>query len=343
LIEAADADTVDEEAYWSLEARLHDFGFRGCTSIEQSVIGGAAHLLNFTGGDTMSAAYYVQFHLNNGKPVGNAIPATEHSVMTAWKTEKEAIRRMISRFGIMVFACVMDSYDYTHALEKVLPSIAAEKVEAGGFMVIRPDSGDQVETILMGLRAAEKVFGSDMNKKGYKVIRGAGVIQGDGVSLTSLASILAAVKEAGFSAQNVAFGMGGGLLQKVNRDTLSFATKLSHITYDDGEARDLMKTPKTDGGKQSLPGEFAVCRDASGIPIVYPKTDGADKANLLRVVYDHGKVTQWDDFDTVRARVAETWSALPKNADNISQALKDKVRIVLQKQKEILQLQYAST
>lgn len=175
------------------------------------------------------------------------------------------------------------------------------------------------------------------------MIRGASVIQGDGVSLTSLASILAAVKEAGFAAQNVAFGMGGGLLQKVNRDTLSFATKLSHITYDSGEARDLMKTPKTDGGKQSLPGEFAICRDASGVPIVHPKCDISDKANLLRVVYDHGKVTEWDDFDTVRARVAETWTVLPKKADNISQSLKDKVRIVLQKQKEILQLQYAST
>ena len=28
--------------------------------------------------------------------------------------------------------------------------------------------------------------------------------------------------------------MGGGLLQKVNRDTLSLATKLSHIVYADG-------------------------------------------------------------------------------------------------------------
>jgi hypothetical protein len=34
--------------------------------------------------------------------------------------------------------------------------------------------------------------------------------------------------------QCVAFGMGGGLLQRVNRDTLSLATKLSHIVYQDG-------------------------------------------------------------------------------------------------------------
>jgi nicotinamide phosphoribosyltransferase len=73
-------------------SRLHDFGFRGCTSVEQSVLGGAAHLLNFTGTDTMPAAYYVQMHLNNGRPIGQSIPATEHSIMTAWKTEKVGYR-----------------------------------------------------------------------------------------------------------------------------------------------------------------------------------------------------------------------------------------------------------
>lgn len=59
-------------------SRLHDFGFRGCCTVEQSVLGGCAHLLNFDGTDTMSAAYYAQFHLNGGRPVGMSIPATEH-------------------------------------------------------------------------------------------------------------------------------------------------------------------------------------------------------------------------------------------------------------------------
>jgi nicotinic acid phosphoribosyltransferase len=73
---------------WSLDSRLHDFGFRVCTSVEQSIIGGTAHLINFTGSDTLSASWYAQFKLNNGKPVGSSIPATEHSIMTAHKNEK---------------------------------------------------------------------------------------------------------------------------------------------------------------------------------------------------------------------------------------------------------------
>ena len=53
-----------------------------------------------------------QFELNGGEPVGASIPATEHSVMTAWETERAAIENMIVRFGDGLFACVMDSYDY---------------------------------------------------------------------------------------------------------------------------------------------------------------------------------------------------------------------------------------
>ena len=44
--------------------------------------------------------------------MGSSIPATEHSVMTAWHTEQAAIENMIDQFGGGMFACVMDSYDY---------------------------------------------------------------------------------------------------------------------------------------------------------------------------------------------------------------------------------------
>lgn len=43
--------------------------------------------------------------------------------------------------------------------------------------------------------------------------------------------------------------MGGGLLQRVNRDTMQFATKLCHIVYADGSQRDVAKMPKSDAAK----------------------------------------------------------------------------------------------
>lgn len=56
-------------------------------------------------------------------------------------------------------------------------------------------------------------------------------LQGDGIGLPEIKKISEAVIAAGYSASNVAFGMGSGLLQKLNRDTMSFATKLCYIEY----------------------------------------------------------------------------------------------------------------
>ena len=120
---------------------------------------------------------------------------------------------MMDTFGSGVYACVMDSYDYAQALTRLLPVVASKKLEKGGFLVLRPDSGDPVETVLMALRAARKVFGSTTNAKGYQVIHGCSVIQGDGVTYHTIRQILEAALAEGYSAQNIAFGMGGGLLQ----------------------------------------------------------------------------------------------------------------------------------
>lgn len=314
-----------------VEFKLHDFGMRGCTSVEQTVLGGVAHLINFRGTDTMSAAYYAQFELNGGRPVAQSIPATEHSVMTSWPTERDAILNMIEHFGQGPFACVMDSYDYRRALEEVLPTVVKEKESAGGYLVLRPDSGDPVEAVLMGLRAAERAFGAETNKKGYKVPRGVGVIQGDGINYATMKGILEAVLKEGYSAESVTFGMGGGLLQRVNRDTMSFATKLSYVRYANGTETDVMKMPTTDAGKFSLPGVLQVRRvGPQGAPTVFPagyEPPEAQGPNLLRVVYDSGPVAGAfvDDFDTVRARVGREWRALPRRHDPISPALRTKV------------------
>ncbi|KAI7836200.1 hypothetical protein COHA_009926 [Chlorella ohadii] len=320
LIAAAFERSVDGGASSPLlDSRLHDFGFRGCTCVEQSVLGGVAHLLNFVGSDTLSAAYYAQFALNGGKPVAQSIPATEHSVMTSWPSEREALSNMIAQFGDGVFATVMDSYDYhkacarASALNEVVPSVAAEKVAAGGFWVLRPDSGDPTEAVLAALRAAERAFGADVNGKGFKVPRGVGVIQGDGIGYSNIARILEAVIAEGYSAESVAFGMGGGLLQRVNRDTLSLATKLCHIVYADGSAVDTMKAPKTGPEKGSLPGVLAV-KLVNGVPTAFPAEDVAPEEDLL----------QWESFDELRARVEREWNALPPTADVLAPSLRAK-------------------
>lgn len=44
--------------------------------------------------------------------------------MTCWPTEAGAVLNMIEHFGTGCFATVMDSYDYTAALNQVLPGEA---------------------------------------------------------------------------------------------------------------------------------------------------------------------------------------------------------------------------
>lgn len=279
----------------------------------------------------MSACYYAQYYLNGGKPVASSIPATEHSVMTSWPNERQAMQNMIDHFGGdgKVFAIVMDSYDYNNALTRVLPSVAASHKKQGGTMVLRPDSGDPVECILSALKAGEANFPTKKNMKGFKVIEGMAAIQGDGINYHTVRDILDATRDAGFAASNVAFGMGGGLLQRVNRDTMSFATKLSYIVYKDGSSREVMKRPKTDGGKLSLPGILKVRRESGGKLFVEPRAvdEPYDAAtNELKVVYDHGPVAgAWDDFVTIRERVKAQWCITPKKHNPVGLPMQQRI------------------
>lgn len=133
--------------------------------------------------------------------------------------KQDAIHRLVDEYGSGIYSCVMDTYNYERAINDILPTARTKILDKGGLFVIRPDSGDILETVLMGLAAAEKIFGVTINKKGYKVLQHASIIQGDGVTVDNIETVIKKVMAAGYSAQNVAFGMGGGLLQ-VYFDTL---------------------------------------------------------------------------------------------------------------------------
>ena len=142
-----------------------------------------------------------------------------------------------------------------------------------------------------------------------------------------------AVMAAGFSVESVAFGMGGGLLQKLNRDTMAFATKLSFIIDENGEERDVMKRPKHEGSKTSLPGILRVVQaEQKGALKVLPATwnsqtkrSEGEGDSVMRTVWDHGPVAGcWDDFDVLRERVEQQWTDAPAVHDVVSSELKAK-------------------
>jgi nicotinamide phosphoribosyltransferase len=87
--------------------------------------------------------------------------------------------------------------------------------------------------------------------------------------------------------------------------------------------------PNIDPGVAMNPTGVLAVKRVRGVPTVFPADSGdvAPGEDLLQMIYDHGPVQGmvWDDFDTLRARVAREWDALPKNADNISAPLRAKV------------------
>jgi nicotinamide phosphoribosyltransferase len=228
-----------------LPFKLHDFGFRGVTCPEQAAIGGASHLVNFQGTDTTVGLVLARKFYKAQMP-GFSIPAAEHSTITSWGEENEvdAMRNMLEQYPDGFVACVSDSFDIYRACSDYWGTQLKDKVLArDGVLVVRPDSGDPPTVVNKVLDILGDKFGFETNAKGFKVLNPkVRVIQGDGIDFAMLDKILSAMKVNGWSADNIAFGSGGGLLQKLNRDTQKFAFKCSQVVIGD-ESRDVYKRP----------------------------------------------------------------------------------------------------
>ncbi|WP_150049226.1 MULTISPECIES: nicotinate phosphoribosyltransferase [Methylomonas] len=288
-----------------LDYKLHDFGARGVSSFESAAIAGLAHLVNFKGTDTLAAVLAAKRYYGVDEMPAFSIPAAEHSTITAWGREREAdaYQNMLDRFLApdKTVAVVSDSYDLWHALECWGTRFKRQIVESGGRLVVRPDSGDPVEVVLQTVQRLDHHFGAE-TVNGYRLLHPAvRVIQGDGVDIRSIERILHALKQAGYSADNVAFGMGAGLLQKLDRDTLKFAMKASAICIDD-TWHDVYKDPVTDPGKQSKRGRLALIRAESGRLHTVTESALGDRTNLLRTVYKNGTLLIEQNLSEIRQR-----------------------------------------
>merc|ERR1712106_356279 len=165
----------------ALPFMLHDFGYRGVSSVETAGLGGAAHLVNFLGTDTLAGIVVARESYGAGI-AGFSVPATEHSTMTTWgrEGEEEAIRSILSRINGGV-GVVVDSYDIWNVLNNILGKELKELIEAReGFMGVRPDSGEPTVVVVKVLNILGEKFGFTSNAKGFlpkylKVIQGGGI------------------------------------------------------------------------------------------------------------------------------------------------------------------------
>lgn len=281
--------------------KMHDFGSRGVTCQEQAILGGMAHLINFLGTDTLAGIWGARKFYDE-KIAGYSIAASEHSTMTmkGKDGEVEQLSRMIDQYGDQnIFACVSDQYDFFNACRNIWGGVLRDKVLAmKAMLVVRPDSGDPVECIVEGLKIFEEKFGCSINSKGYKVINKIRMIQGDGINENDVKNILEAVLKAGYSATNVGFGMGGGLLQKdINRDTQKMAFKCSWAMIN-GEQVNVYKDPITDNGKKSKKGKLMLALITDNQVRTLP--EGTSDIDLLQTIFENGEIKNYTTFNEIR-------------------------------------------
>jgi nicotinamide phosphoribosyltransferase len=292
----------------SIGFKLHDFGARGVSSMESSGIGGAAHLVNFMGTDNISSILFAREYYNAGV-AGFSIPAAEHSTITSWGRagEVKAYSNMVAQFGKpgALLAVVSDSYDIYEACRIWGTDLKQQVIDSGATVVIRPDSGDPVEVLPKMFNILGDTFGYTKNAKGYKVLNNVRLLWGDGINQLSIRSILGVVVDMnGWSADNLAFGMGGALLQQLDRDTQQFAMKCSAAEIN-GEWVDVFKDPITDRVKASKKGRVTLWTNGTGefVSSVDMPKQWADRGwtKALVPVFWDGTLEKEYSFEEVRA------------------------------------------
>ncbi len=247
---------------------VHDFGYRGDKTEEGAGISGVAHLLSFTGSDTVVAIPTAKqyYGADKGK-VMMSVPASEHSVMCSFgrEDELEAFRNMLRLYPEGIVSIVSDTYNVWDVLtdfaEKLKPEILARK----GKVVFRPDSGNP-EHIINGnpdstdmreragaIRLLDQVFGHDVNSLGYRTLNPkVGLIYGDAMYLERYERTLATMLAQSYAASELVIGVGG-ILRNFTRDSLGMALKATYVTIN-GKPREIEKDPVTDHKKKSHKG-----------------------------------------------------------------------------------------
>jgi len=301
---------------------LHDFGYRGTSSVESAGIGGSAHIINFLGTDTIAAIETAQEYYNTDNILAFSIPASEHSTITSWgeANEVKAMQNMLDSYPTGLVACVSDSFDIIRACKDYWGGELKDKIlQRNGRLVVRPDSGDPMQTLKQVFHILWDKFGGEINEKGFKVLHpNIRVIQGDGVNFESISEICDMMIEEGFSIENIAFGMGGALLQKVDRDTQKFAFKCSHIVIN-GESVDVRKNPieinengeRVQSFKKSKAGYLKLMskdEQNSVFEQMFTQEHSQDETgDLMVTVFENGVLLKEWTFEEIRERAQVTF------------------------------------
>ncbi len=299
----------------------HDFSMRGHAAFESALASGAAHLLSFTGTDTIPAIDWLEhFYGANSERelIGGSVPATEHSVMCTGgkETEADTYKRLLTEvYPKGIVSIVSDTWDFWKVLTKIIPDLKSVIMARDGKLVIRPDSGDPVKIICGDPEAVPgtpqhkgtiqllwETFGGTITSQGYRQLDShIGVIYGDSITIERCKAICQNLQEMGFASTNMVYGIGSYTYQYVTRDTFGFAMK-STFSRVNGEDREIFKSPATDDGvKFSAKGRLRVNGDLTLSEGVSEYEEGR---GLLQLVFQDGQQVNTTSLSEIRARLS---------------------------------------
>lgn len=304
----------------------HDFSFRGMFGVQAATMSGAAHLLSFTGTDTIPAIDFLEQYYNadsDKELVGGSVAATEHSVMCAggMENEMETFRRLIEDvYPQGIVSIVSDSWDFWQVMTDFTVKLKDKILARDGKVVFRPDTGCPVKVICGDPEAQPgspefkgaieclwQVFGGSTTAKGYKILDPhVGLIYGDSITIERAEAICEGLKAKGFASTNVVFGIGSYTYQYVTRDTDGFAVKATFAKVN-GVDREIFKAPKTDDGtKRSAKGLVAVFKNTNGEYYLKDQASWDDVVNCeLKPVFENGELLVNQSLEEIRLRLNE--------------------------------------
>lgn len=302
----------------------HDFSFRGLAGVEAACLSGAAHLLSFTGTDTIPAIDFLERYYDadcEKELIGGSVSATEHSVMSMGGADDElgTFRRLLTDVcptGIL--SVVSDTWDLWRVLTEYVPALKDVILARDGKLVIRPDSGDPAD-ILCGsgayvqgaperkgvVQLLWETFGGTTNAKGYKELDPhVGVIYGDSITRERQVSILERLKANGFVSTTPVLGIGSYTYQYVTRDTYGWAMKATYGETRSRGGQAIYKAPVTDDGtKKSACGLLSVESRPDGLHLIEQCDWDAEATGLLQPVFKDGGQLNRQSLAQIRARV----------------------------------------
>lgn len=315
---AEETSSVPEFVNW----QGHDFSMRGMGGIDAGLTSAAAHLLSFTGTDTIPVIDFMEeyYNANSDKElIAGSVAATEHSVMCMGTSEGEfdTFKRLICEvYPKGIVSVVSDTWDLWKVLTGYLPRLKETIAGRDGKVVIRPDSGDPADILCgnpNGKTEEERkgvvellwdAFGGTTNTKGYKeLIPQIGAIYGDSITIARATDICERLKQKGFSSTNVVLGLGSFTYQYNTRDTFGFAMKATYGEVN-GIGREIFKDPITDDGtKKSAKGLMKIVLEEGEYKLIDGVTWAEEKTGELKEVFRDGKLLIDHTLAEIRVRV----------------------------------------